>query len=250
MQQKNKSKSLEIKKLSKHIGALALADEIDLVFQAGERHAIIGPNGAGKTSLFHLISGELQSDSGKILYDGKDITKLPAHKRVHLGMARSFQRNNLFMGYRLRDNLRFAAIAALSLGGCFWKRGNDSIENRILEIAENLDLLDVLDMPLSSLSYGSLRQLEIGMALLSRPTLLLLDEPMAGMSHAERQNMLTILGNLPRDLICIMIEHDMDIVFDYADKVTVMNQGGIVTSGSAVDIRNCEKVRSLYLGKL
>ncbi len=250
MPQKNNIKSLEIKKLSKHIGALALADEIDLLFKAGERHAIIGPNGAGKTSLFHLISGELQSDSGAIFYGGKDITKLAVHKRVALGMARSFQRNNLFMGYPLRDNLRFAAIAALGLGGCFWKRGNDLIEERVLEIATNLDLLDVLDTPLSVLSYGSLRQLEIGMALLSRPSLLLLDEPMAGMSHAERQNMLSVLGNLPRDLICIMIEHDMDIVFDYADRITVMNQGAIVMSGNPLEVRNSEKVRALYLGKL
>ena len=247
---KNKNKSLEIKNLSKHIGGLPLADNINLTFHAGQRHAIIGPNGAGKTSLFHLITGELQSDSGKIIYNNKDITKLAAYKRSRLGLSRSFQRNNLFMGYRLKDNLRFAAIAALGLGGCFWRRGSASIEARVLEIAESLDLLDVLESHLSVLSYGSLRQLEIGMALLSRPSLLLLDEPMAGMSAIERQKMLSLLDNLPKDLIYIMIEHDMDIVFDFADIITVMHQGAIVMSGSPEQVRNSPEVRSLYLGKL
>lgn len=241
---------LEIKQLCKHVGDLALADRIDLTVHRGERHAVIGPNGAGKTSLFHLLSGEMSCDSGQIFYMDNDITYLPSHRRVSYGIARSFQRNNLFMGYLVIDNLRFAAIASLGLGHCFWRRNYGIIDERVEQVANDLSLQDVLHVPLLSLSYGSLRQLEIAMALLGRPSLLLLDEPMAGMSHLERQKMLGVLDNLPSDLICIMIEHDMDVVFDFADKITVMHQGGIVMSGDSSTVRSSSEVRSLYLGKL
>ncbi len=241
---------LEIKQLCKHVGDLALADRIDLTVHRGERHAVIGPNGAGKTSLFHLLSGEMSCDSGQIFYRDNDITYLPSHRRVSYGIARSFQRNNLFMGYLVIDNLRFAAIASLGLGHCFWRRSYGIIDERVEQVANDLSLQDVLHVPLLSLSYGSLRQLEIAMALLGRPSLLLLDEPMAGMSHLERQKMLGVLDNLPSDLICIMIEHDMDVVFDFADKITVMHQGGIVMSGDSSTVRSSSEVRSLYLGKL
>lgn len=239
---------LQIDKLHKRIHGLCLADDISLVFGKGKRHAIIGPNGAGKTSLFNLISGELRADSGCIFYDGVDISGLPVYRRSRLGIARSFQRNNLFTSYSVADNLRFADIAVRGFQDCFWRKSYVCTEFRVQAMAERLGLRDILEYPVAELSYGVLRQLEIGLALMCEPRLLLLDEPGAGMSPGETSMIMGLIDSLDRDLTILLIEHDMDIVFTHADMITVMDGGRILFTGTPSEVRSADSVRAVYLG--
>ena len=239
---------LQIEGLHKRIDGLRLADDISLSIGRGERHAIIGPNGAGKTSLFNLISGELRADSGRILYDGDDISSLPVYRRARLGISRSFQRNNLFMSHSVGDNLRFGDIAVRGLQYCFWRRGYYDTELRVLALSERLGLLDYLDCAVSELSYGVLRQLELALALIGKPRLLLLDEPGAGTNPAETSMIMGLIDSLDDDLTVLLIEHDMDIVFGHADVITVMDGGKVLLTGSPAEVRDSDSVRQVYLG--
>lgn len=236
--------------LRKAFGRLVVTNGLNLTVEPGERHVIIGPNGAGKTSLINQIGGQLRPSSGRILLNDRDITGHAPDRINRMGIARTFQRNNLFQNLSVVENLRLAVQA---------RRGNalDFLTpvhrlDALRERAEALKRLVHIDRdglyPVRHLSYGEQRQLEIGMALASEPQLLLLDEPTSGMSPAETERMIELIGGLPRSLSILMIEHDMNVVFSLADRVTVLYYGEALASGSCAEIQANERVRDVYLG--
>jgi branched-chain amino acid transport system ATP-binding protein len=236
--------------LHKRFGALKVTDGVSLHVPAGSRHAIIGPNGAGKTTLFNLLAGALRPDAGRIELDGADVTRLPPHRRARLGLARSFQRNSLFPGETVRGNLLLADIAARGTGTQLWRRLDRMREShaRVEALAERIGLAAMLERPASTLAYGVQRQLELGLALIAQPKLLLLDEPTAGMGPGETGRMLELIDALPRELTVVLIEHDMSLVFDHAERITVLHQGGVLMEGTAEQVRASPVVRETYLG--
>lgn len=237
--------------LCKSFGALQATQDVSLHLAPGTRHALIGPNGAGKTTLFHLLAGEILPDAGKIELNGQDVTNASPDRRARAGLARSFQRNNLFDTETVRQNLLFADIAARGAGWHFWRRLTaDLAANRRAEvIAEQTGLADVLEATVSSLSYGARRQLEVGIALIGQPKVLLLDEPAAGMSADETGRMLALIDSLPSDLAILIVEHDMDLVFAHADRITVLNYGQVLFEGTPEEVRASALVQETYLGE-
>jgi len=241
---------LSIEGLSRYFGALGALNAVSLAVASRERRAIIGPNGAGKTTLFNLITGQLRPSTGRIVFDGAPITGLPPHAVARRGISRSFQRTNLFPKLTVLENLRLAAAA----GG----RGSydllGSIERlaaplaRAREAAEAVALTARLGETAGRLSYGEQRQLEIGVALATRPKLLLLDEPTAGMSPEETQRMTRMLEALPREVTLLIIEHDMDVVSSLADQVTVLHYGEVLTEGTFDEVKADPRVYEVYLG--
>jgi branched-chain amino acid transport system ATP-binding protein len=241
---------LALDRLSRRFGALAAVNAVSLEIAARERRAIIGPNGAGKTTLFNLITGHLAPSAGRVLLAGAPITGLAPHAVARRGLARSFQRNNLFPRLAVLENLRLAAAAdgrgSWNLLGAV-SRLHAPIA-RARETAEAVDLLDRLDVPAGALSYGEQRQLEIGLALAIRPRLLLLDEPTAGMSPEETVRMTRMLEGLPREVTLLIIEHDMDVVASLADRVTVLHYGEVLTEGTFDHVKTDPRVYEVYLG--
>lgn len=237
--------------LCKNFGALQATQGVTLDLAPGARHALIGPNGAGKTTLFNLLAGELLPDAGSIILDGKDVTKASPDARARAGLGRSFQRNNLFDAETIRQNLLFADIAARGYGWQFWRRlSADRRANALAEeTAEQVGLSQSLDTAVSSLSYGVRRQLEVGIALIGQPKVLLLDEPAAGMSANETERMLTLIDDLPKDLAILIVEHDMDLVFAHADRITVLNYGQVLFEGTPEEVRASALVQETYLGE-
>jgi len=242
---------LEVAHLRKSFGSLLVTDDISLSLTVGAREAVIGPNGAGKTTLFNLLSGELRPDAGAIRLGGRDITHLSPDRRVMAGLARSFQRNNLFLGMTVAESL--ATVAALRSGEArvFWRSfaGARALHERAAALAESVGLADHLATPVRHLSYGSQRQLEIALALAAEPRLLLLDEPTAGMSPEETKSMQRLIAGLPRDLTLLLIEHDMDVVFEMAERITVLDYGKVLLQGPPDEIRRSAIVRQIYLGE-
>jgi branched-chain amino acid transport system ATP-binding protein len=236
--------------LTRRFGALAAVSAVSLEITARERRAIIGPNGAGKTTLFNLITGHLAPSAGRILLGGEPITGLAPHAVARRGLARSFQRNNLFPRLPVRENLRLAAAAD---GQGSWNlfgrvdRLRAPLE-RARETAEAVGLAERLDVPAGQLSYGEQRQLEVGVALATRPRLLLLDEPTAGMSPEETLRMTRMLEGLPREITLLIIEHDMDVVASLADRVTVLHYGEVLIEGSFAEVKADPRVYEVYLG--
>jgi branched-chain amino acid transport system ATP-binding protein len=241
---------LRTERLCRSFGSLVVTSDVSLTVEAGERHVIIGPNGAGKTSLINQIGGQLQPSGGRILLEDTDITGWPPDRICRHGIARTFQRNNLFVNLSVMENLRLAVDA---------RRGNPlnffSPVGRFRPLVERADELMKrvhLDgggaRAVRSLSYGEQRQLEIGIALGGEPKLLLLDEPTSGMSPAETSRMINLIGSLPRTLAILMIEHDMDVVFSVADRITVLCYGEILATGTPAEIRANSRVREVYLG--
>jgi branched-chain amino acid transport system ATP-binding protein len=236
--------------LTRRFGALAAVSAVSLDITARERRAIIGPNGAGKTTLFNLITGHLAPSAGRILLGGEPITGLPPHAVARRGLARSFQRNNLFPRLPVRENLRLAAAAD---GQGSWNlfgrvdRLRAPLE-RMRETAQAVGLAESLDVPAGQLSYGEQRQLEVGVALATAPRLLLLDEPTAGMSPEETLRMTRMLEGLPREITLLIIEHDMDVVASLADRVTVLHYGEVLTEGSFAEVKADPRVYEVYLG--
>jgi branched-chain amino acid transport system ATP-binding protein len=241
---------LEVSGLSKNFGSLAVARNINLVLNKGERRAILGPNGAGKTTLFNMLSGELMPSAGKITVNGKDVTRASPDARARAGLGRSFQRNNLFADLTVRENLVIACTVARNRCWVFWKplAALANVHADAEQLALGIGLEDALNVPVRHLSYGSQRQLEVGLALACKPSLLLLDEPTAGMSPDETEAMKRLVGGLSRELSVLLIEHDMDVVFDLADRITVLNYGQIVDEGTPDHIKNSAVVRDIYLG--
>lgn len=236
--------------LCKTFGSLRVADDVSLSLDRGSRHGLIGPNGAGKTTLFNLLTGELRADRGTVHLDGVDLTGAPPDARARAGLARSFQRNNLFTGMSVRENLLIAHALNRGITPVFWRAlaRYSSLDREARHSAQMLGLCEQLDTVVDHLSYGTQRQVEIGLALAQRPKLLLLDEPTSGMSPEETAEMLRLLSALPSDLTLLIIEHDMDVLFGLAHQVTVLDYGKVLVEGNPEEVRASQAVRRRYLG--
>jgi branched-chain amino acid transport system ATP-binding protein len=242
---------LELQNLRKNYGALAVTDDVSLAVEAGELHAIIGPNGAGKTTLIHQISGLAPSDSGKILFDGRDVTHAPMHERVRAGLARSFQITSILPGFTARENVA-VAVQARS-GSSFRFFGDPSrerdLDDQALEALATVGLADRADVIAGQMSHGEKRQLELAVALATRPKLLLLDEPLAGTGREESERVVETLQGLKGRYTIVLIEHDMEAVFALADRVSVLVYGRVIATGSPDVVRADPAVREAYLGE-
>ncbi|MCK9261881.1 MAG: ABC transporter ATP-binding protein [Azoarcus sp.] len=241
---------LQVENLVKRFGGLMATDHCNLEVRAGEIHALIGPNGAGKTTLLAQLCGELAPDSGRILFEGRDITRLPIHKRVGAGIVRSFQITTLLPKLTVRENLALAVQART--GHSFDFLGTVADESDLDEGAEDaarrVGLIDVMEQIVSTLSHGKQRALELGMALACKPRLLLLDEPMAGTDPEESKRMGELIHSLRDEHTLILVEHDMDAVFRLADRVSVLVAGAVIATDTPEQIRNNPQVISAYLG--
>jgi len=240
---------LEITGLTKQFGQLAAVRDVDLQIAAGERHAIIGANGAGKTSLFHLITGRLQPTTGNIRFRGADITGLAPHRIVRMGLARSFQVTNIFPRLSVRENVRLGIQARR---GPRWRSARAimaATQEQASELLKRINLFSVEDKIAGTLSYGDQRRLEIGLALASDPVLVLLDEPTAGMSLTASQEIVALLQETPRAITIVLIEHDIDVVLRFCDRVTVMHQGTILAQGKPREVESDARVQQAYFGE-
>ncbi len=242
---------LEIRGLAKAFGALRATDGVDLDVREGETHAVIGPNGAGKTTLISQLSGNLLPDAGRIRFAGEDITTLPAPARSHKGLARSFQITSIYREFTALDNVALAVQAHAGHSFRFWRpaRAERRLREPARAILEEVGLGARADVTAANLAHGEQRQLEIAMALASRPRLMLLDEPVAGMGIDESQRMIRFLAGLKGQRTIILVEHDMDAVFTLADRISVLVYGRIIASGTPEEIRANPEVRSAYLGE-
>jgi branched-chain amino acid transport system ATP-binding protein len=241
---------LRLDRLNKSFGSLVVTDDVDLTVAPGERHVIIGPNGAGKTSLVNQIGGQLQPGSGRILLNGRDITGSSPNRISRMGVARTFQRNNLFQNLSAIENIRLAlAVHRGHPLNFFTPAGRDkSLAERAGALMARVHLDGDGARLVRNLSYGEQRQLEIGVALACEPELLLLDEPTSGMSPSETARMIELIGTLPRTLSILMIEHDMKVVFSVADRITVLYYGKVLATGTPAEIQANTRVREVYLG--
>ncbi|TMH19761.1 MAG: ABC transporter ATP-binding protein [Betaproteobacteria bacterium] len=242
---------LETRNLSKAFGALAAVDDVSLAIEAGTLHSIIGPNGAGKTTLFNLLTGTYRPSSGRILFDGRDITGTPAHRVAHLGLARSFQRTNVFPAFSLLDNVWVAAFACgESWKGLLWRRADRYAEVRARALAALADvgLADKAEQPVRRISHGEQRQLELAIALAAAPRVLLLDEPAAGLSPEETKRLVALVRALKGRYTIVLIEHKMDIIMSVSDRISVMHFGRLIAEGTPAEIQRNREVRRAYLG--
>ncbi len=242
---------LKVDGLEKSFGGVHATDNVSLEVRENEIHAIIGPNGAGKTTLIAQLAGELICDDGNISFTGHDITRQPAYKRSQLGLARSFQITSVFQDMTVLANVALAVQAHHGHSYRFWNPVRN--ERQLIEPAEaaleRVNLLDRRDILCNELSHGEHRQLEIAMALATKPRMLLLDEPMAGMGPEESLRMVKTLKQLKGEMTILLIEHDMDAVFALADRVTVLVYGRVIASGAPDDIRGNDDVKKAYLGE-
>ena len=241
---------LELRDLSKTFGGLRAVRGVSLTIMPGERKAIIGPNGAGKTTLFNLISGIFPASSGQVLMFGKDVTSWPSHRRAALGMARTFQVTSLFPKLTVLDNVLLAIKGRRASKFVMWRPLSSyrGVYEKAHNLLERAAFLDRKDTEVRYLSHGEQRQLEIVLGLAGDPDILLLDEPAAGLSSGESTEMAQFLQKLDRSIALLLIEHDMDIVFDVAGDISVLHFGEILESGSAERIRSSAKVQEIYLG--
>jgi len=229
-------------------GIVALAD-VSLTVRAGSRHGILGPNGSGKTTLFNAITGMIMPQSGRVLLAGREITRLAPHARVSLGLARTFQITSLFPSLTARENVVLAALPALRRHRGAWRPAADrEVAERADRLLTDLGLSHLADRPVVSLGYGEQRQLEIAMTLATRPRVLLLDEPLAGMGPEESERFTHLLKDLAHEHAVLLIEHDMDFVFAVADWMTVMVDGTVLAEGHPADVRANPEVQRAYLG--
>ncbi|MDH3320618.1 MAG: ABC transporter ATP-binding protein [Betaproteobacteria bacterium] len=242
--------ALEVGALAKVFGGLAAVDGVSLKVAAGERRVLIGPNGAGKTTLFHCITGTLKPTSGQVTLFGRDVTRLAEYSRTALGMGRTFQITNVFPDLTLGENLALAIVGTDRRKWVLHRpmQAYADVRRQALESLERVGLAGRADQPAKLVSYGERRQLELALALNTRPKVLFLDEPCAGLSPAERQRISQMIGELPRDITLLMIEHDMDVALGLADRVTVLHQGRVILEGSPDEVRANAQVRDVYFG--
>jgi branched-chain amino acid transport system ATP-binding protein len=242
--------ALELHDLNKAFGGLRVTVTVNLTVEPGERRLIIGPNGAGKTTLFNLITGELRADSGRILLFGRDLIGIAARRRTHLGLARTYQIITLFPGETLARNI---TLSLLGLSRLRW--------NPVVRLNGQRDLLDqahatlvrvglehLADRPVAQTSYGERRRVEIAMALAQNPKVLLLDEPFAGLSVEERRDVLSMISSIPRDVTIVMIEHDMDVALEFAERITVLHFGQVIVEGTRAEVVQHPRTKEIYLG--
>ena len=243
--------ALAVRGLDKSFGGLQVTSSVSLAVEPGERRLIIGPNGAGKTTLFNLITGEVRPDRGAITLFGEDITRVPGRRRAHLGMARTYQIITLFP----RDTLlRNVTLSLLGLTPLRWNPfvrldAQTALVARAREVLARVGLGHLAERPLAQTSYGERRRVEIAMALAQNPRVLLLDEPFAGLSLEERRDVLTLVTGIPRDMTIVMIEHDMDVALDFAERITVLHFGEVVVEGTRAEVVAHPRTREIYLGE-
>jgi ABC-type branched-subunit amino acid transport system ATPase component len=243
--------ALETVGLEKRFGGIVAASALSLKVAQGTRHALIGPNGAGKTTVINMLTGVLQPSAGRILLDGEDITNLPPHRRVTRGLARTFQINQLFRTLSVVDNVALALGERTGSSRHFWRPlGRDrALFDEAFALLGELGLEDQALQPVATLPYGRQRLVEIALALAARPKVLLLDEPAAGVPSAESHLILDAIAALPAGIAVLIVEHDMDVVFRFAQRITVMAGGAILTEGTPEQIAADEEVRAVYLGR-
>jgi len=243
---------LEVQGLSKNFGRLAAVVDVSMNVEQGEIRAIIGPNGAGKTTFFNLITGVTRPDAGSVTFNGRPITKLPAHRRIGLGMSRTFQVPNVFGGLSVYENLRLGVEASLGLSRSIWpgRHSQELVAARVEETLERLDLRSKADSLVGELANGDQRLVEIGLALTLDAKLLLLDEPTAGMSDEETQTTIDLIRDLwqRESMTVVFVEHDMNMVFSIAQRITVMHLGEVLSEGDPDEIAADERVQAAYLG--
>jgi branched-chain amino acid transport system ATP-binding protein len=237
--------------LEKRFGGILATDRVNLSVEMGARHALIGPNGAGKTTVINLLTGVLKPTAGRIVLDGKDITALAPHERVGLGMARTFQINQLFLDLTPLESIGLVVSERLGSGADWWRivGTKPAVIDEIVEIVERFRLADVMHERTGILPYGKQRLLEIALAFACRPRVLLLDEPAAGVPEAERQELLATIEALPKEVTVLLIEHDMDLVFSFADRISVLVNGGLFVEGAPEAVARDPRVKAVYLGE-
>jgi branched-chain amino acid transport system ATP-binding protein len=243
--------AVAINNLAKVFGGLRAVDGVSLKVAPGERRALIGPNGAGKTTLFHCVTGTLQASSGSVKLFDNDVTYLPEYQRTKLGIGRTFQITNVFADLSLTENLALA-IVGTDRRKWIWGRPLGSFPDIRAQALAGLEAVGLKlhpDKPVKLLSYGERRQLELALALSTRPRVLFLDEPCAGLSPSERQRIFNMIRALPREITVVMIEHDMDVALGLADRVTVMNRGRVMAEGTPTEVQSNIEVRNVYFGQ-
>lgn len=247
----NALSALSLRGVRKSFGAIDIINGVDLDLIPGERHALIGPNGAGKSTLFHLISGQLGLSGGEVFLGDQKISGLPPDRVNHLGLARSFQITNVFPGLSVFENLRLAVMRQHGLQYVFWKSiaRRTQVTRETQELLERLRLAKRASTLASELSYSEQRSLEIGMALASQPKVILLDEPMAGMSREETDYAVDLIRDVTQGKTLFIVEHDMDVVFGLSDRISVLVYGRIVATGTPDEIRSNSVVKEAYLGE-
>jgi branched-chain amino acid transport system ATP-binding protein len=237
--------------LEKRFGGIVATNNVSLKVEKGARHALIGPNGAGKTTIINLLTGVLAPSGGKIFLDDKDITGISAHARVRLGIARTFQINQLFPDLSPLETLGLAVSERLGSGHDWWRivGSKSQIVDEVLALLEQFHLADVMNERTAILPYGKQRLLEIAVAIACKPRVLLLDEPAAGVPEDERHDILSTVAALPADVTVLLIEHDMDLVFSFADRISVLVNGALFVEGKPEDVARDPRVKAVYLGE-
>ena len=242
--------ALEIVGLNKAFGGLRVTQDISLRIRRGERRLIIGPNGAGKTTLFNQISGDMRPNSGRIRLFGADVTTLAPYRRAHLGLPRTYQIITLFTGDTLEHNVTLGLLGLLPSRWQMWRPLSfyRDLAAKARRTLDTVGLLHLADHPISEIAYGEKRRVELAMALAQEPRLLLLDEPLAGLSNSERATVKSLIASIPRETTVIMIEHDMDTALDLAETVTLLNYGRVIVDGERDAVIADERTREVYLG--
>lgn len=237
--------------LAKNFGGIQVLQDVSFTLNTGENLALIGPNGAGKTTLINILSGMIPPTRGQVVMLGKDITKASVHSRLHMGLAYSFQLNNLFFHLTVMDNILLALQGKQSFHHQLWHSfsRDDHRYINVQKLVDSMGLWEKKEHPVTSLSYGEQRMMELALSLASEPKLLLLDEPSAGLSESETIQMMSYIRNLPQETAVLFVSHDMDVVFDLADRIMVLSYGVLIAEGKPEEIQSDPRVREIYLGE-